>query len=154
MIVGCALTPEVEWPDARCAVTCITPSGERTGQEVPQIVELAGDRQDRPTSREAQDWYAGRTGSSRPSSPTVLAFDGLDHPQGVAVDAGGNVYVGDDTRTGVWKLPTGVRSATLVPLAGLGSGSNRGSAGIAVDTAGNLYVADYGNNRVVKLPAS
>ncbi|MHB8421068.1 MAG: NHL repeat-containing protein [Myxococcales bacterium] len=85
----------------------------------------------------------------------------LDDPYGVAVDAAGNVYVGDTFNQRIRKIaPDG----TTTTLAGNGqagwidgSGGPGGSAefaepeGVAVDGAGNVYVADLGNNRIRKV---
>ena len=64
---------------------------------------------------------------------------------GVAVDAGGNVYVA--TNDAVTEYPFG--GGTAVPL---GSGFSN-PRGLAVDAAGNLYVADTGNARIVEVAA-
>ena len=78
----------------------------------------------------------------------------LNGPEGVAVDAGGNVYIADVTR--VRTLSGGVISTA----AGNGSSGYQGDGGpataayladasaVAVDAAGNLYLADSANNRV------
>jgi len=67
----------------------------------------------------------------------------------VAVDAAGNVYIGDSGSNSVKKV-TGGGSATPTVI---GSGFNT-PCGVAVDAAGNVYVADYGNNAVKKIAAS
>ncbi|WP_295671361.1 NHL repeat-containing protein [uncultured Mucilaginibacter sp.] len=76
-------------------------------------------------------------------------------PQGVAVDATGNVYVADYGNNLIRKISnTGMVST----LAGKDSaGANNGAdttatfnqpTGVAVDAAGNIYVADEGNNLI------
>ena len=81
------------------------------------------------------------------STPTVLPFNGLYQPQGLAVDGAGTVYVADfDNR--VVKLTAGSNSQTVLPFTGLNY-----PEGVAVDSQGSVYVADRGNSRVVKLAA-
>ena len=92
------------------------------------------------------------------SRQVVLPFAGVREPYGVAVDAAGDVYVGDannaagvaaDANTNrVLKLPAGSSTAVELPFTGLSH-----PEAVAVDAAGNVYVADYGNYRVLKLPA-
>jgi serine/threonine-protein kinase len=94
--------------------------------------------------------------SAGATSPTTLPFTGLLSPEGVAVDAAGNIYVADfrnldatSTHQGrVLRLAAGATTATELPFADL-----NGPQGVAVDRAGNVYVADSGNRRVLKLPA-
>jgi sugar lactone lactonase YvrE len=67
----------------------------------------------------------------------------LRSPEGVAVDAGGNVYIADTGNGRVLKetWSQGVYTESTVASGGLGSG-------VAVDAGGNVYVT--GNNQVVK----
>jgi sugar lactone lactonase YvrE len=74
----------------------------------------------------------------------------FDSPQGIAVDASGNVYVADEGASTIRKItPAGVVT-TLAGTAGVcGSADGTGSAaqfynpqGVAVDASGNVYVAD------------
>jgi uncharacterized repeat protein (TIGR01451 family) len=79
-------------------------------------------------------------------------------PQGVAVDAGGNLYIVDTGSNSVRKVSAATGIITTV--AGnyspgySGDGGPPTSAqvnrplGAAADGSGNLYIADYGNNRV------
>ena len=71
-------------------------------------------------------------------------------PDGVAVDAGQNVYVADSINNWIIKMPwTGSAYGTPVqlPFTGLYY-----TLGVAVDGAGNVFAADDGNSRVVELP--
>ena len=83
----------------------------------------------------------------------------LQSPQGVAVDAAGNVYITDAGTGRVLEVSNG----TLLKLAGTGtagfSGDNgpaanaqlAGPSGVAVDSAGSIYVTDGNNLRVRKI---
>jgi uncharacterized protein (TIGR03437 family) len=91
---------------------------------------------------------------------TVLGDNGpptkaqLSDPLGVAVDAGGNLYIADFNRVRL------VSNGTINTIAGNGSAGYQGDNGVAtaaelaspnsvaVDSSGNLYIADTGNNRV------
>jgi len=76
----------------------------------------------------------------------ALPIDGLGHPDGVAVDRAGDVYVADSDHNRVLELPAGAQAATQLPFSGLNEPSD-----VAVDATGNVYVADYGNKRVLRL---
>lgn len=79
------------------------------------------------------------------STPTVLPFNGLYQPQGLAVDSAGAVYVSDFNNR-VVRLAAGSNAQTVLPFTGLDY-----PEGVAVDGADNVYVADRGNSRVVRL---
>ncbi len=80
-------------------------------------------------------------------------------PHGIAVDAGGNVYVADYGNNLTRKItPDGVvttlrqASGTAGVANGTGTAASFfGPVGVAADPAGNVYVADYGNNLVRKI---
>ena len=77
-------------------------------------------------------------------------------PQGIAVDAAGNVYVSDTNNDTIRLISPGGVVTTLAGAAGQsGDAAGTGAAarfnypfGIAVDSVGNLYVADYGNSLI------
>jgi serine/threonine-protein kinase len=81
------------------------------------------------------------------NTPTLLPFNGLYQPQGLAVDANGTLYVSDFNNR-VVKLAAGSNNQTVLPFPGLNY-----PEGVAVDADGSVYVADRGNNRVMKLAA-
>ncbi|MBL9214422.1 MAG: hypothetical protein JNG83_02990 [Opitutaceae bacterium] len=80
----------------------------------------------------------------------------FNSPAGVAVDAGGNVYVADTGNHTVRRIAASGVVTTLAGTAGLpGSADGAGGAarfnapsGVAVDGAGNVYVADFANDTV------
>jgi sugar lactone lactonase YvrE len=80
-------------------------------------------------------------------------------PYGLAIDATGNVYVGDSYNHLIRKIsPTGVVS-TLAGTAGMPGGVDGSGQtarfyyprGVAVDTSGHVYVADYYNHSIRKI---
>jgi hypothetical protein len=90
---------------------------------------------------------------------TAARFDG---PEGVAVDAAGNLYVSDSGNDTIGRItPEGYVSAFAGRSGEPGSQDGRGSdarfsgpAGIGADAVGNLYVADRGNFTIRKITPS
>jgi len=81
----------------------------------------------------------------------------LFYPDSVAVDAAGNLFIGDSLNNRIRKVtPDGaISTAAGKEISGVsGDGGPATSAqldhplGVAVDAAGNLFIADYSNNRV------
>jgi sugar lactone lactonase YvrE len=95
---------------------------------------------------------------------------GLTSPEGVAVDAAGNLYIADTGNNRICKVAASTKVLTVVVNATTGttrpranySGDGgaataatlRAPSAIAVDAAGNLYIADTGNNRIRKVTVS
>ena len=90
---------------------------------------------------------------------------GLNHPNGVAVDSTGNLYIADSQNNRIRKVAA--VSGIITTAAGtgdeyspIGDGGAATSAGlsypngVAVDSTGNLYIADTGNNRIRKVTAA
>jgi centrosomal CEP192-like protein/NHL repeat-containing protein len=86
-----------------------------------------------------------------------LAIDtGVAYPQGVAVDANDNLFIGDDANRVRWVAPNGV----ITTIAGNGASAYGGDGGpataaqlytptgVALDPSGNILVSDYNNSRV------
>ncbi|HXM41566.1 MAG TPA: hypothetical protein VN924_09955 [Bryobacteraceae bacterium] len=81
-------------------------------------------------------------------------------PQGVAVDASGNLYIADTGNDRIREVST---AGIISTIAGGGGALTDGVPatqaeligpyGIAIDAAGNLYIADAGTNRIRKVPA-
>ena len=102
---------------------------------------------------------AGGVGTSGSTDGTGSAAR-FFQPHGIAVDAGGTVYVGDTNNHTVRKIsPFGVVTTLAgmpgVPGAvvnGTGSGARFNSPrGVAVDASGNVYVADSQNYTIRKI---
>lgn len=84
----------------------------------------------------------------------------LNYPTGVAVDAAGNIYIGDQGNNCIRKVNTG---GIITTIAGSGPGGYSGDggpatlallstpAGVAVDAAGNVFIGDLGNQRIRKI---
>lgn len=53
------------------------------------------------------------------NNQTVLPFDGLNYPEGLAVDTQGAVYVADRGNNRVVKLAAGSKTQTVLPFTGL-----------------------------------
>ncbi len=107
-----------------------------------------------PTTPSGQPGAAsGQPGPpAQPSSPkpqSVLPFSGLTHPQGVAVDGAGNVYVVNINGDGGSVMRLGSGTLTALPLMDLTS-----PYGVAVDSAGDVFVTDVRDGgRITELPA-
>jgi CSLREA domain-containing protein len=67
---------------------------------------------------------------------------GFSGPTGVALDAGGNIYVADYGNGAVKEMPAGCLSSSCVTTV---PGSFVHPRGVALDQNGNIYVADPGN---------
>ena len=100
----------------------------------------------------------GQQGSGNGTGSTASFY----HPEGVAVDSAGNVYVADFANQEIREIsPSGVVT-TLAGSAGLaGSSNGAGNAarfdypfGVAVDSTGNVYVADRSNDEIRKITPS
>jgi sugar lactone lactonase YvrE len=105
----------------------------------------------------------GEAGNSGDGGPATEAQ--INDPNGVAIDAEGNIYFADDIAMVIRRVGL---SGTISTVAGMGtagfSGDGRPGAAaalnapydIAFDADGNLYIADSGNHRirVLRLDAS
>jgi RHS repeat-associated protein len=88
----------------------------------------------------------------------------LYYPQGVALDAAGNIYISDGNNQRIRKVT--IATGIITTIAGNGTQGYAGDGGpatsasfyypqgIAVDGAGNVYIADQSNHRLRKITAS
>jgi sugar lactone lactonase YvrE len=88
----------------------------------------------------------------------------VDHPDGVTVDAAGNVYLAESSRNIIRRVDA--LSGLVTTVAGNGTAGYGGDgglataaalnapAGVAADAAGNLFIADRGNHRIRRVDAA
>src|SRR5665213_1429091 len=115
---------------------------------------------------------AGKGPSSFSGDGSKATNATLYWPQGLALDAAGNIFIADSWNNRIRKVDTngiittvaGNGVITTVAGNGYGSFSGDGSAatnagffqpfGVSVDGGGNLFIADAGNNRIRKVDSN
>ena len=99
-----------------------------------------------------QSGYAGDGGAATAAQ--------LEYPDGIAIDAAGNIYVADMTAQAVRIIAPNGSISTYAGQGTAGYTGDGGSAilaqinapmGLALDAAGDLYIADSGNHAVRKV---
>jgi sugar lactone lactonase YvrE len=75
---------------------------------------------------------------------------GINNPQGVAVDAMGNIYIVDTANNRIVEINS-AGTASILRISGLSNPSTLGAFlfGVTLDPTGNLYISDWTNNRIV-----
>lgn len=103
----------------------------------------------------------GKAGFSGDGGPATAAE--FEFPQGIAVDASGNVYISDYDNQRIRKVNVSGIISTIVGNGTAGYSGDGGTAssaeinnpyGLAIDGSGNLYIADGGNGRIRKVNTS
>lgn len=90
---------------------------------------------------------------------TIGMLASFNNPRAVAVDAAGNVYVGDVGNQKIRKITAAGAVSTLAGTGASGSQDNQNGLlssfyfpnGLAIDSLGNLFVADCLNNKIRKI---
>jgi sugar lactone lactonase YvrE/uncharacterized protein YjdB len=100
---------------------------------------------------------AGLTGAGYNGDGIAASAAKLNQPNGVAVDATGNIYIAEMSGARIRKINT---SGIISTLAGSGINGSTGDGGpataalvnrptnLVLDGAGNIYFADWGNNKI------
>jgi sugar lactone lactonase YvrE len=106
--------------------------------------------------------FAGTgTAGSKLSGPSALGAQ-LNHPEAVAVDAEGDVFIADTRNNRVLMVSPAGKILTVVGNGHSGYAGDNGEApaaelnqpaGVAADAGGNLYIADTGNDVVRRVDA-
>ena len=79
---------------------------------------------------------------------TIASNISFNNPNGIAVDAVGNLYIADGGTNNVYKETLSGGSFTQSVIASNLNGLTQ-TSGVAVDGAGNVFIADAGNNEVL-----
>ncbi|EFL31779.1 NHL repeat-containing protein [Streptomyces viridochromogenes DSM 40736] len=104
----------------------------------------------------------GTAGFNGDNQPAV--YSRLHYPRGVAVDAGGNLFIADCNNHRVRRVDAATRQITTVAGTGIAgfNGDNQPAVnaqlnspiGVAVDAGGNLFITDFNNQRVRRVDAA
>ncbi len=103
----------------------------------------------------AGDGFQGFGGDNGPATSAML-----DTPAGIAVDAAGNLYIGDTNNQRVRMVAAGTGIITTIAGTGTAGFNSDGAAlstqlanpgGLALNASGTLYIADAVNNRIRSL---
>jgi uncharacterized protein (TIGR03437 family) len=108
--------------------------------------------------------FAGNGGAGSSGDGSAATSAQLNGPQGLALDAAGNLFIADTLNAKVRKVSAANGAITTVAGSGTpgyaGDGGAPASAqlnlpsGVAVDANNNLYIADFGNSRVRKVSSN
>lgn len=102
----------------------------------------------------SQYTYDSQIGTTSTSSSADGQFE---QPNGVAIDADGNIYIADRNNERVQKFDSSGDFLLKWGSSGTGDGQfspNNGAVDLAVDSDGNIWVIDRGNHRIQKFNSS
>jgi sugar lactone lactonase YvrE len=142
-----------------------SPLGEIAGVAVDQagnvyIADPTNNVVEKVTPGGALSIFAGNPENSGTPTPGPATDTTLDEPEGVAVDASGNVYIADYdnslvekvTPSGTLSIFAGISGSWGTPTAGLATDEPLGGPqGVATDPSGDVYIADYSDSVVEKV---
>ncbi len=134
-----------------------TPSGVALDSSGNLYIVDTGNHRIRKLTGTTMTTFAGMAGGGYDGEGPATAHK-LSSPQGVAVDAAGNVYVADYGNYRIRKIDLGGNMSTVAGNGPPGGFAGDGLAataaklnfprGVAVDAAGNILIADTNNHRV------
>jgi DNA-binding beta-propeller fold protein YncE len=98
--------------------------------------------------------YYGDSISEISSSGTIVSKGyvggGINHPQGIAIDGAGNVWIANFRSPSITELAgasAAVPGTALSPAGGLGTDAALLEAyALSVDASGNLWISNFGSN--------
>ncbi|MBV8164154.1 MAG: NHL repeat-containing protein [Candidatus Eremiobacteraeota bacterium] len=90
-------------------------------------------------------WNQGANCNCSPTTTIRGANTGLSGPQGIAIDAGSNIYVANQAVNTMTKYPGG-NSGNVTPSLTIGGLAN--PIGVAVDTSNNVYLTNSASSGV------
>ena len=120
-----------------CTVT-VSFAPEHPGQRLGAVV-IQDSTDDPPATTYVFGMGQGPQIAFSPPTQSTIPVTGLLHPQGLAVDSSGNIYITDTNNNRVLKetLSGGSYTQSTIPATGLA-----GPEGVAVDGSGNVYIAN------------
>jgi hypothetical protein len=128
------------------------------------IRTIAGDPGAGNSGAKGKDGRGGPLGGGYSGNGGPAADALLQHPQGLSVDANGDLFISDTGNSVIREITTGGIIKTVAGEPGkfgdAGDGGQAASAelsapaDVAVDAAGDLYIADTGNNALREVSAA